>query len=109
MMAKKIERVYALARCGDGRWLLLNRRYQPFGIGASPHARYDYQLCDGIRVWLRERDLKLLDSGSRRYRSGDAIVWLFHDATNPRISGACKRAYERRIAILDLFPIEGAA
>jgi len=94
------ERVYALTVCSDGRWLLLNRRYKPFGVGASASSWYPYDSCIGIRAWLRERDLKKLDGGSTRYRPGDSMIWLFNDATDPRLGGAYLRAYQERLSIL---------
>jgi hypothetical protein len=95
------ERVYALVRCDDGWWLLLNRRYKPFGVGASASSWFEYDHCDGIRAWLRERDLKRLDGGSARYRPGDQMVWLYSDETDPRLGAAQLRAYRRRLSILD--------
>lgn len=107
-MKREVERVYALVRCADGRWLLLNRRYKPFDTGASPRAWFNYDECDGIRVWLRQRDLKRLDGGDRPYRPGDSILWLWHDGTNPARGAALLRAYQKRLALLD-FEKENAA
>lgn len=95
------ERIYALVRCADGRWLLLNRRYKPYLIRTS--GCVDYDQCDGIRVWLTERHLCQLDGGNIPYRSGDRMVWLFRDGTSPSLNAAHFAAYQRRLAVLELF------
>ena len=102
----KRERVYALVRCGDGRWLLLNRRYKPYLAGSREWV--DYDLCDGIRVWLTDRHLRQVDGGNVRYRSGDGMVWLYHDGTSPNLNPAHYAAYLQRLAALDLFEEEVA-
>jgi hypothetical protein len=106
-MTRHVERVYCLARCADDRWLVLNRKYKPFGTGRTGWVNYDE--CDGIRIWLRERDIRMLDGSVVPYQKGDAHVWLYSDATDPHLGGTHLRAYEQRLGLLDLAKSEEAA
>jgi hypothetical protein len=96
------ERVYCVVCCTDGRWLLLNRQYKPFGQGWPRERWADYATCPGLRLWLTDKHLRAIDDGCTPYRPGDRMVWLYSDRTNPNTSAALATAYRRRLAFLDL-------
>lgn len=92
------ERCYCIVLCAMGTWLLLNRRYKPFGTGLTEWVNYDE--CPGTRLWLTEAQLQQLGNGCTPYQPGDTRVWLYSDATNPNNSKALDAAYQERIAVL---------
>jgi hypothetical protein len=105
----KKDTIYALVRCSDGRWLAVNRRYKPFGVGACQWSWFYYDYCDGIRLWLRNRDLEKIDGGARPYQRGDRMIWLYHEITAPHLSARRLAAYQQRLSVLGLNEEEEAA
>lgn len=97
------EHVYCLTLCADGRWLLLNRQYKPFGTGITEWV--DYDTSPGIRVRLTAMQLARLTSlghePARRW--GSVKMWLYKEATSPDRSRALQIAHAVRSAVLDYY------
>jgi hypothetical protein len=113
------KRVYCLALCPlwgtvlgphgvQTCWILLNRRYEPFG-STGDELWYDYdEYAGGIRLWLDADFRRAISNGTMSWREDDTRVWLYSDATNPNRGKALEAAYQRRLAMLETLMVKCA-
>lgn len=103
-----MDRVYCLALCADGRWLLLNRQYKPFGTDITEWV--DYDTCPGTRVRLTDEQVEQLTSLGHppAYIGGHFKVWLYRDSTSSRSPEQQMAATVREVVLWGLSDLQAA-
>lgn len=94
--------VYALLKQPDGRYVLVNRRYKPVGMGTTAHVDYAPSAVKFVRQITQAQAKALSYCGSTDV---DAI-YLYNDGCVPTDSAAHWKAYAARLERLAGWMVE---
>lgn len=88
---------YCLKRQDDGKYIVLNREYNPLGFVV----KQDYH-CDDYPIAVKIKGLTALKASKISHNGSDDLdeIFLYNDACLPDASDENMQAYFERLAIL---------
>lgn len=95
---------YCLDKQADGRWIVLNRQYNPVGMNTTERADYADPLHTVAIKGMTTAQMQELCAPGSAVTS--TRVYLYNDATSPTTSAANWSAYTARLKLLMEMPLD---
>lgn len=89
---------YCVKNLGDGRVILLNRKYKPLGVTSVDWIEYESHPT-AVRAQLTPGAAKKI-SWAGKTPDANGFVWLYDDGCSPWQSADAMQAYLDRLAVL---------